>query len=966
MRKVALALVMVVVLVVVAIAIVPMFFKDRIKNEALKYANESLKGEVFIGDVGVSLISTFPDVKIALEDTRLTGEGVFENLDLINIQEIILVVDLLELFDGQFIVREMGVNGGQVHLVVMKNGAANYDIAQSSGESLEDSEQQQTQEEAPISIQVDRYYFRNLDIRYSDHQGDMLMDILQLNHEGSGNFSPDEFLLKTTTQIDELTFEMEGLKYLNKVQLESDLDVFVNLNESKYVIDTSSVSLNALSLFLDGSVIMPDERMLLDLSFGTNQTSIEQILSLIPAVYKSDLQGVDAQGAFMLSGFVKGEYSSGAEGESYPAFQINSSLDKGSFGYPDMPARADNIEMELMIDHPGGNLDGMVIDLKKLEAQMAGNTFFASLYLERPMTLMLSKGALKIDFDLSTLPSFMPVEESEEYKGTVVADIKFDAALAEMEKGAYEKAEFIGFLEATSIVADGNDLPEGFEIAHLRMDFDQNKVSLNDMTMKTPRTQMGMKGSLSNFIPWYVAGKELIADVSFTADTIHTSDWMEEGSGESEDSNEAQDTVPGTAEPLEDPEWAPDNINASMIASIRQLNYENYELNNIQSKVLLRNGRIVIETMKAEMFEGNSAISGVLESYSEGKAPYHFDISANYWKLSEVVKTVNTLDRMVPILNSATGLISTKMALNGTLNRSMEPILDELDFSGRLKSQSIGLKNDKLDDLARITKVDKLSSLQLNDIDVAYSFEDGRLNTEPTTFKLNGNEAVFSGYTTLEQEINYDLETKMPTSDLGKSVASGADQLNSFLSSYGVEGVIPETIPLGVQITGTVDRPKFVPRLRDMKTGASQNMKEVAKQKVEEEIEKQKERGKEEAEKEAEKIIADARSQKEKLVKDARVKADQLKKEARSQAENLRTEADKQAKNLEKEASNPIEKMAAKTAGDGIRKEADKRANDIVKEADIQADKLVKEAEKQGDKLIDDAEKRAKERIESL
>ncbi|HBH05292.1 MAG TPA: hypothetical protein DDX92_01650 [Flavobacteriales bacterium] len=965
MRKVLIGLAIAVVLLVVAIAIVPMFFKDRVKNEALKYANESLKGEMYIGDVDLSLISTFPDLKIVFEETRLTGEDEFENIDLMSIQEIILVVDLLELFDGQFIIREMGVSNGKVNVVVMKNGLANYDIAAVSEDATEEASVEEAQKEDPISIQVDRYYLKDLDIRYSDHKGGMLMEILQLYHEGEGKFSTEEFLLKTSTQIEEMTFEMEGLKYLNKVTLKSDLDLLVNLVESKYVIDTSFVSLNALSLFLDGSVIMPDEQMFLDLNFGTNQTSITQILSLIPAVYMADFQNIDAHGAFKLNGFVKGEYASEDGGEVYPAFEINSSISDGNFGYPDLPARADNLEMDLKINHPGGVLDRMVIDLKNLEAKMAGNAFSASIYVEQPMSKMLSKGSLKLDFDISTVPEFIPVEKSEEYQGKIIADLKFDAALAEMEQGAYDKAEFSGFIDATSISVSGNDLPPGLGIDHMRMEFNQNKVSLEDMRFRTPRTQMSMSGSLSNFIPWYMADKELLADLSFSADTIYATDWMGEESSNSNRTEEAQDTAQSMTEPLEDPEWVPNNINATTRASINRLNYENYDLNNIQSKIRVEGGKVVIETMKADMFEGNSSISGVLEPYSEGKAPYQIDINANYWKLNKVVKTVETLERMAPILNSATGLISTKMALNGSLDRSMEPILDELHFNGRLKSQSIGLDNDKLDELARITKVDKLSSLQLNDIDVSYSFKNGKLITEPTTFRLNGNDAAFNGYTTLDQEINYDIETEMPTSDLGESVASGAEQLSSFLSAYGVEGAIPETIPLGVKITGTVDNPKFVPRLGDISGSASQSTKEAVREKVEKEIEMQKERGKEEARKQAQKIIADARKEKEKLVKEAQRRADQLKKEARKQAGNLRSEADKQAKKLEEEAANPIQQMTAKAAGDVLRKEADKKANDLVKEADKQAEKLVKQAEKQGDKLINDAEKKAEESIES-
>ena len=44
-------------------------------------------------------------------------------------------------------------------------------------------------------------------------------------------------------------------------------------------------------------------------------------------------------------------------------------------------------------------------------------------------------------------------------------------------------------------------------------------------------------------------------------------------------------------EPLEDPEWVPNNINATTRASINRLNYENYDLNNIQSKIRVEGGK---------------------------------------------------------------------------------------------------------------------------------------------------------------------------------------------------------------------------------------------------------------------------------------------------------------------------------------------------------------------------------------
>ena len=63
-----------ILLVVVALATIPVFFGDQIREAILKEVNKDLEGELSLGEVSLSLLKSFPDLRVDISDVQLRSE----------------------------------------------------------------------------------------------------------------------------------------------------------------------------------------------------------------------------------------------------------------------------------------------------------------------------------------------------------------------------------------------------------------------------------------------------------------------------------------------------------------------------------------------------------------------------------------------------------------------------------------------------------------------------------------------------------------------------------------------------------------------------------------------------------------------------------------------------------------------------------------------------------------------------
>jgi hypothetical protein len=316
------------------------------------------------------------------------------------------------------------------------------------------------------------------------------------------------------------------------------------------------------------------------------------------------------------------------------------------------------------------------------------------------------------------------------------------------------------------------------------------------------------------------------------------------------------------------------------------------------------------------------------------------DIKASQIDIPKAVKSLSSLEKMVPIAKRATGKISLDLAYNGLLDEHMSPLLNTVEGSGRLQSQEIGLSGSKtLEKINEVMKLTKKEDISLNDLDIKFDIEDGRIFVKPFDTKMGSSNMNIGGDQGLDQTMNYTVKMDFPRTGIAKAATDG---IFSLAKDQGIDLGQSDRIKMDFLVTGTFNNPKVKPLLmggsEDKKV--TTQVKEKAVETVKKEVEVKKQEVKKAASAEAEKLIADAEKE-----------ADKIRAEAKKLADQTRNEADKRAKQVIKEAKNPIAKKAAEPLARKIRKEGEDAAKKIEDEADTKANAVVEKARKEADRL---------------
>lgn len=451
MKKFIKIFAIVLVVLLASLMAFPFLFKDKIVNAIKVAANENLNAKVsFNNDISLSLIKGFPNLSLGIEELCIANLTPFAGDTLAYFKNFSATVDLMSVIRGEQIkIKKIFLDEARLHVIVLKDGKANYDIAKPSADTV-----QTTGEEGKFNIALTKYELRNSDVIYDDRSLDFFMNLTGLNHQGEGDFTQDLFVLKTTTDVKETNLVYGGIKYLHKVNAGIKADLDMDMKKFKFTFKENEARLNELYLGLDGWLAMPADDIDMDLKFNAKKTDFKNILSLVPAVYANDFDDVKTSGKLALDGMVKGTYND----KKIPAFTFNLLVENGMFKYPDLPVAVNNMKVKLKVTNPDGIDDHTVVDLSEFHMELGQEPFDATLLMKTPVSDPYIKTAMHGKVNLDNVVKLIPLEEGMKLGGQVMADFAADGHIKSIEKGAYDKFNASGKISASRINYSSKDL----------------------------------------------------------------------------------------------------------------------------------------------------------------------------------------------------------------------------------------------------------------------------------------------------------------------------------------------------------------------------------------------------------------------------------------------------------------------------------------------------------------------------
>lgn len=924
-----------ILLLLVAAFVLPIVFKDEIIARAKAEINKNIEATVDFKDFDITLFRSFPDFTMEIEEFTVDGKNEFAGIRLADVNSFRLDLDLFSVISGnEFEVEGITVKDAVVYVLVDENGKANYDIAKSGTE--EENTDTDTAASSDFKLSLKGYQLENIDLTYEDREGDILVVLKDLDHDGVGDFTQEVVDLKTKTSIAAFTAKSGGVAYLNQVNTQADMDFEFNQAETKLTFGENSLSLNNLTLNFSGFVAVPGDDIAMDLKFDAPQNEFKNVLSLIPVIYTQDFDKVQTSGNFALEGTVNGTYN--GEQEVYPAFDVKLNVNNATFRYPDLPAAVEGIKVNAHIYNKTTNLDGTVVDIPEARAVVAGSPIDARLNLKTPMSDPQFAAYLKTDFELANVGKVVPASGFD-YKGRVKADLDLAGRMSDIDNERYENVKAQGTFIAQNIELKSDSLPYNIQVAQMDMQFSPQKVDLSSFRAQLGKSDISANGKIDNLIGYVLKDQLLKADFTVNSNRLDLNE-LSGGAGEASGSANA-DSDTSALEVIRIPE----NIDFGLTASVGTLVYDNLEIKNVNGNLAVSEGTVRMDNLVMDLLSGSVALNGSYDS--KPAAPLvDMNMKINNFSFKESFQKFVTVQKLAPIMQNTTGSYSSGFSLKTSLNPDMSPDLASVEAAGSLITEGMKTTTKSMQKLADMMKNQSLATLDVGKVNLSFKIEDGRVQVEPFQLKAGNINATVQGSNGLDQTLDYTMDMKIPVSGIKAN-----DMLGKLGAAQGGK------IDLGVKIGGTVQDPKVTTSLGDLVGNVVDNIKKQVEQKVEE----VKKDVVNKVNEEAKKLIDEAEAQGDKLIANAEEQAAKIRNAAQTQADNLIAKAEEQATKLEDEAKgNILKEKGAKVAAGKIRKEAKENADKLVDEANKKADQLVSNARDQKEKLVQEAREKGK------
>ena len=928
---------------IILLILVPIIFKDQLKQLVIDEVNKSLLAELSLRDFDLTFISTFPNMTIELMDAKLQGKDQFKDVTLADIKSIKAHVGFWSVVSGdQVEIDEIHISDPIFNVKVLEDGLANYDIVKP--DSLKTPEE--IEEPSSFKLSLKEYSISNATLIYDDRESPMYAEMRNLTHTGTGDLTADVIDFETTTTMDQLSYKMGSVPYLTDVKTEAVINLLMEFTEttSKFTLKENEFKLNEVTFSIDGFYEMLENYSNMDLKLNASKATFKEFLSLIPVFYHSGYESMMTSGKLAINGEVKGKM----DDINLPGWDFRMLVSNASIKYPDLPGKISNIQVDAGSKFVGGeNLDLMTVDVPKFHANLSKNTIDANLSLRRIMSDPFIKSRILANFDLATLKDYVPLTEEESYNGTLEADVDIEGKMSDLEKEDFEKFTAKGHIILADILYKSPDLPDAVDINKAKFSFSPQNLSLDELNAKMGKSDFAMDGKVDNYFGYLLRDELLKGNFNLNSNYLDL-DALMPASTEGEAPTESEATASS-----EEPLLVPGNVDFNLATNINKTRYNGIDISNLRGNVRIKDEVASLDNLTMNAMGGTVGLKGKYNTQNHDKPKMDFGYSLGDINIQDLSKNFLTVGKLAPIMKYAHGKISSDFNMTTDLTPSFEPILASLSSIGDLRSNSISIKGfELLEKMETVTKLKNLSNQTITNFKTKFKVEDGKVSVTPFDVKLGKINSEVSGYTTLDQQMDYKIKMNVPKdqipAEMIKQVEAAMSQLNALVPTLNI-GKLPDVIPVNVKMIGDVKNPKITTDFKeailkatgDFKDNLVEGIKDAVKDTVTAVIKDVIEDTKAEIEKQKQKILNDAQKEANKVIA-----------EAKKAADVVRAEGDKQAEALIKEAgSNPLKKKLAEEAAKKVRATAETNAKKLEDEGKKKSDGIMSRARAEADKL---------------
>ena len=759
-----------IVAIIVLLMVLPMAFKGKIETIVKQEGNKLLNAQFDFDNLDISLLSNFPQASITLDDFWLKGIGDFENDTLLQAGELTAAVNLMSLFgDGGYEISKIIIDDTKAKAIVLEDGRPNWDVMKVDSTATETVEETDSTS-SPFRIQLKKLNINNLTLIYDDRQAGMYAEVIDLDASCSGDLGSERTTIKLDSETPSVTFRMGGVPFLSKASIGAEMDIDADLAANKFTLKENTLSLNAIRATIDGWVALTESGMDMDIKLNSNEISFKEILSLIPAIYAKDFDGLKTSGEATLSAYAKGSMV----GDSImPEFDVNLNVKNAMFRYPSLPAGVDNINIAASVKNPGGSIDATTIKVNPFNLTLAGNPFSMTADVKTPVSDLDFNVTAKGKLDLGKIKDVYPLEDMQ-LNGLVDADMSLNGRMSYIQKELYDRMQASGNINLSNMKLQMEAIPE-VDIKKSTFSFTPRYLKLSETTVNIGENDLTFDSQFENYIGFALKGTTLKGNLNIASNKLNLNDFMSEGDSTATAATTETATADTAAMGII---RIPDNIDFRMQVKMNEVLMNKMKFNNLNGLLIVKNSKVDMQNLSLNTMGGSVVVNGAYATPEKSAPSLNAGFSLKEIGFAQAYRDLDMVQQMAPIFEGLKGNFSGSIKVNTQLDETMSPVMNTLSGSGSLSTKDLSLSGVKVIDMvADIVKKPSLKETKVKDLNIDFTIADGRINTKPFDLTLGDYKMNLSGSTGLDKSIDYKGKITIPAS-AGKVAQLGTVDMN--------------------------------------------------------------------------------------------------------------------------------------------------------------------------------------------
>lgn len=555
-----------------AIFVVVRYYEDDVVKYALGRINEKLITKAGVKEVDLSFWATFPHASLQFSELYIE-DTTPEKDTLVYAKNLYLEFSLLDLFRGNYTIKEIEAETALANLKVDKKGHDNWHIWKSN-----------PADSSKFNLNLKRIDGSQLHVLYEDQSSRFFTDATINTVRAKGAFEDAVFDLKLTSDLTVHSLYSGKSEYASDRNLALDLQLNADNNKGIYQIQSCDAKVEAIPLTLSG-VVSTGDKGTIDLTVSGNDISVSDLLASLPQSMRESADSYSPNGTLSLNGSIKGPYT----GKSSPKVMFNFNLQEGEIKQSSSGVALNHINLDGSYSNASGE---DFLQLKQLSAQLETGSLQASGTL-RNLDAPVADFNLNTQAQLSDLKSFFGWDTLEVCEGSIVANASIKGALSALGNGSFDwsAVQTTGHAELQNARFKLVNSSRNFENIQGIVNLSNQNATIQHFGGTVNGSDFQLTGNVFNLMPFFTNdNQKLVVDATLRSQQIDFTNLVENTSSTSA-TDEYKLQLPG---------W----IDFTLNSSINQFKFRQFAATNVRGVIRLTEAQLSADPVAFQTADG--------------------------------------------------------------------------------------------------------------------------------------------------------------------------------------------------------------------------------------------------------------------------------------------------------------------------------------------------------------------------